>query len=179
MENTLLRAPTLEDKDKIFHWVLNPELRKMIGTRDCPTEEGHSRWFANKCSDSANEFLIIAYNEESVGIIGTNSIHADNRSAEIYLYIGSSSYRGKGIGLSAINLFLQHLKEKRNIQKAYARIFSFNNPSIRLFEKAGFVLESVQKEQVNASDEAAGFCQLFWYGYVLDEPERRNEWQGK
>lgn len=174
MESTVLRKPAPEDKDRIFQWALNPELRKMIGTRDCPTKEGHERWFAHKCDDESNEFLMIAYDGESVGIIGTNTIDAYNRSAEIYLYIGDTSHRGKGIGISAIKLFLRHLSEKYSIHKVYARIFSFNTPSVRLFEKAGFVLEGVQKEQIKAVDEPSGFCDLLWYGYIIENPERRS-----
>ena len=164
-----LMPPTEADKDKIFSWMQSAHLRKMIGTRACPTKEGHEVWFQKKCQDSANEFLMLTYEGESVGIIGTVGIDAHHCNAEIYLYIGDDTHRGKGIGGSGIRLFLRHLQEKYDIHKAYARIFSFNTPSVKLFESVGFVLEGVQKEQIRTDE---GFYDLLWYGYIMQEAER-------
>ena len=163
-----LRRPAPEDKDKIFRWMQSPHLRKMIGTRSCPTEEGHALWFQRKCEDTSNEFLMLTYEGESVGIIGTNVIDTHHRNGEIYLYIGDDSHRGKGIGRSGIQLFLRYLQEKYGIHKAYARIFSFNAPSVKLFESVGFVQEGIQKEQIWTEE---GFYDLLWYGYILHKAE--------
>lgn len=164
-----LKMPTAEDKDKIFHWMQNPHLRKMIGTRACPTEAGHSVWFQRKCEDTSNEFLMLTYEGESVGIIGTNVIDTYHRNAEIYLYIGDDTHRGKGIGSAGIQLLLQYLQEKHGIHKVYARIFSFNMPSVRLFESVGFTREGVQKEHVWTEE---GFYDLLLYGYIMPKAEQ-------
>lgn len=67
-----------------------------------------------------------------------------------------------------MNSFVQYLAEKYNLHKITARIFSFNLPSIRLFEKCGFQLEGIQKEHI-FQDEEGSYADLLWYAIIVNK----------
>ena len=163
-----IRNLCLEDENMIFQWISNSELRKMIGTRGIPTIESHNKWFQSKLYDCSNETYVILIENVPVGIVGTNIIDVVNRNAEMYIYIGNKEYRGKGVSKIAVDLFISYLVEKYRLHKINARIFSFNMPSLKLFEKCGFELEGIQKEQIYQSDEGK-YIDLFWYSYIINE----------
>lgn len=167
MSKVNFRELRLEDKKKIFEWISDSGLRKMTGTRGIPTSQGHDIWFQNKLDDNTNELFIIENDGKSVGIIGTNAIDQLNRNAEIYLYIGERQQKGKGIATESVKIFVHFLTEKYMLHKVIARVFSYNQPSIGLFEKCGFVLEGRLKEQIYQPEENV-FADLLWYSFYTE-----------
>lgn len=144
----ILRGLEERDKEQIYIWISNPELRKMTGTRGKPNIENHAIWFSNKLRDKLNHIRMIEVEGKSVGIIGTNTMDNENRSADIFIYIGEEEQRNKGIASQAIKLFSNFLFKECSCHKITASVRSYNEPSICLFQKNGFVCEGIQKEQV-------------------------------
>lgn len=132
----------------IFSWIRNPELRKMTGTRGEPIQEGHLKWFNAKRNDEKNIIRMITFEGIPVGIIGTNEINEFDHNANIYLYIGDDTYRQKGIAYQAVNKLIRVLEQDYHCHKITASVRSYNEPSIRLFTKCGFLCEGIQKEQI-------------------------------
>ncbi len=167
MGNIQLRRLLPADKNLIYKWISDPELRKMTGTRGEPNPTSHDLWFTKKLEDANNVLLIIESEKMPVGIIGTNNIDSVNRNAEMYLYIGEKQEKGKGIATDAVRQFVSYLKDVYQLHKVNARIFSFNAPSIGLFEKCGFRLEGRLKEQIYLA-EADTYFDLLWYSYYFE-----------
>lgn len=159
----LLRDLKISDESLVFKWIKNDELRKMIGTRGKPTIDSHKVWFKNKLEMKNNIIRVIEIDSLSIGLIGTNYLDLNNFNAEIYLYIGEIDAKGNGYGTEAVNLFVNYLFENYNLRKVIVRIFSVNYPSIKLFEKCGFIFEGCQKSQVMFDGKKGEFCDLLWY----------------
>lgn len=155
----VLRKLVHDDSNIIYTWICNPELRKMTGTRGIPTPGVHREWFESKIHDEKNIIRMITYEEIPVGIIGTNEINSVDNNANIYLYIGDTTFRKKGIAYNAINQIVELLVNAYTCHKITATIRSYNIPSINLFKKCGFVCEGVQREQV--------FCDGKYYDRLL------------
>ncbi len=163
-----LRNIALSDKQIIYDWISSPYLRNMIGTRGTPDLNSHEVWFNKKLNDLENIIKIIEFNSSPIGLIGTNSIDSLNFNAEIYLYVGNDSQKRKGVGQLALTEFIKILVRERQIHKVFARIFSFNQPSINFFNKCGFNLEGIQKDQIiNPTNEQ--YSDLFWFGKIVGE----------
>lgn len=143
-----LRKLCQDDIRIIYDWISDLELRKMTGTRGIPDRESHRKWFGSKINDDKNIIRIITYNGIPVGIIGTNDINYIDNNANIYLYIGNTSFRKKGIAYNAVCQIEEILKASYSCHKITATIRSYNIPSINLFKKSGFTCEGIQKEQV-------------------------------
>ncbi|WAW14159.1 GNAT family N-acetyltransferase [Peptostreptococcus equinus] len=166
MENLIFKKISLDYKGIIYNWIKDPYLRKMIGTRSFPSLEEHRIWIENKIKDTKNLLFVIEVNNKPVGIIGTNTLDLYNKNAEIYIYIGDSKKKNNGIGTRSLQKFIKYLNEKYELNKVNARIFSYNIPSIKLFEKNGFILEARLKKQIYLSDDGL-FYDLLWYSYFL------------
>ncbi|MCM1232789.1 MAG: GNAT family N-acetyltransferase [Ruminococcus flavefaciens] len=144
----------------------NPELRKMTGTRGIPTREGHHHWFLNRVNDEDNITYVIICNQKPVGIIGTIDYDKVFLNAGIYLYLGNVKDRSKGIGQTAIKMFSEFLFHECGLHKINAWIFSYNKKSMYAFEKCGYRLEGVQKEQVFVCDEEKKYYDKLLYGLI-------------
>lgn len=160
----VLRKLCKDDDSIIFEWISDPELRKMTGTRGVPNRDSHRIWFETKINDSKNLIRIITYNGIPVGIIGTNNINYIDKNADIYLYIGNTSFRKKGIAFDAICQIEDILTDVFTCHKITATIRSYNIPSINLFKKCGYICEGIQKEQVFYDGK---YFDRFLFGKIL------------
>lgn len=144
----IVRDLCANDKSIIFKWISNPKLRKMIGTRGIPSEESHNKWFLNKLLDTENITKIIVCENVPVGLLGTNQIDRFHKNADIYIYIGEEKYKRLGIAFYSIALLKEFLFYELGLHKICARVFSYNEPSLRLFKKCGFTVEGILREHI-------------------------------
>lgn len=160
-----LRKLEKDDSKIIFEWISDPGLRKMIGTRGVPNCESHKKWFENKMNDKTNIIRVIIYEGIPVGIIGTNNINRADNNADIYIYIGNTFFRKKGIAHDALRQIEMILREIYSCHKITAMVRSYNIPSINMFKKSGFICEGVQKEQVIYDGE---YFDRLLFGKILE-----------
>jgi RimJ/RimL family protein N-acetyltransferase len=64
----------------------------------------------------------------------------------IQLGIGEAAERGKGYGAQALELMLRYAFSELNLYRLNAVIQEYNQPALRLFQKAGFVEEVCQRQ---------------------------------
>lgn len=160
-----IRELCQQDKNLIFEWMRNADLRDNIGTQKKPNLKSHNIWFEKKINDRNNKTMIIEFNGIAVGLIGTNYMDRINKNAEIFLYIGDTSFKKRGVGCKSLTLFCEYLIKHFNMHKINARVFSFNMPSINLFFKCGFALEGIQKHQI-WNKNRNGFFDVYLFGYI-------------
>lgn len=79
----------------------------------------------------------------SISVVWCGNIHF--RTAELGYYIGEE-YWGKGIGTDAIKQICRYIFEETDIIRIFAEPFSYNIPSCRALEKAGFQLEGTLRK---------------------------------
>lgn len=61
--------------------------------------------------------------------------------AELGIVIGEPRVRGQGVGGRALDAFLAFAANDLALRRIWLRVVEFNTPAIRLYERAGFVLE--------------------------------------
>jgi ribosomal-protein-alanine N-acetyltransferase len=120
-------------------------------------------------AESANQWLQFAVAEQPVanfaianpsGVIGgigamlQTDIH--RRSAEIGYWLGEEFW-GRGIATAAVRAFVPFAMREFDLLRIYANVFVSNPASMRVLEKAGFVLEGTLRQAV------------FKNGHVIDE----------
>ena len=91
---------------------------------------------------------LIYWKEKFVGEIGLE-IKKDvfRLGAEMGYFIGEPFW-GKGIASKAIKLMVEYTFNNFNIIRIEAGVFDFNKASMRVLEKNGFYLESINKNAV-------------------------------
>ena len=79
---------------------------------------------------------------EAVGGVGVFlQEDVSRRSAEIGYWLGEAHW-GRGIMTEVIRRFTAHAFDAYDLLRVYALVFEWNQPSCRVLEKAGYILEA-------------------------------------
>jgi RimJ/RimL family protein N-acetyltransferase len=88
----------------------------------------------------ATDFAIEVDGEASGGIGVVVRDDVERISAEIGFWLGESVW-GRGVMTDAVSAFVPWAFERFSLQRIYAHVFEFNQASVRVLEKSGFVRE--------------------------------------
>lgn len=87
----------------------------------------------------------IEIDKKIVGGIGFHKINPEHHNAEMGYWLGEE-YWGKGIMTKVTKEVVKYGFKKFKFKRIYAGVFSFNKPSMRVLEKAGFKFEGILKK---------------------------------
>lgn len=138
-----LRDITEQDRDLLFQWANDEDVRKnSFSTRKIAYEE-HCRWFDKMMQNENCVQWILQADDESVGQI---RISIDGENAEIG-YSVCAERRGEGFGRILLRLVRQRVKEEfPSIRKLIAKVKPENVASRRAFEDNGYQVTYEQLE---------------------------------
>jgi RimJ/RimL family protein N-acetyltransferase len=122
-----------------------------------------------KLVDGAYHWIIENAAAEPVGTISTHDCDPRNGTFSYGVDV-AEEHRCRGYAAEAIRLVLRYYFEELRYHKAFVGIHGYNAASIRLHEKAGFVLEGRQREQVYTR---GAYFDLLWYGMTAEEYRAR------
>jgi len=154
-------------------WFLNPEVTK-YNSHGIFFNQDIASFLKNANSQSTITWAILLnkkevklrcffaeYSEkkpEHIGNIALQEIDLINRSAELALLIGETSYWGKGIGYNSCRLVLQHGFTKLNLNKIWLGTLSKNKGMICLANKLKMRLEGTFVQAVWFNDHYIDIC---------------------
>jgi len=146
-EKVMFRAIERDDLPQLRDWRNDPEIRTRTREFRLLSMENQERWY-KALHDDRNTVMFAVVNKarKLIGVVGLTYIDWKNRRAEVSIYIGDRSAQGKGYGFDTLRTIVRYGFEHVNLHKLYAEIFAFNEPSVRLFEKAGFRKDGVKRE---------------------------------
>lgn len=144
-----LRPASVEDLELLLAWRSHPALYAHFTEQKKPIEWAeHMNWWNNRRS---REDWIICIREDNqwrgVGSVYVSSL--DSAEPEIGLYVGEVTLWGRGVASKALALALDWARAQ-GYARAQAKILDTNAGSIRLFERAGFVLQGPLLKGTNA-----------------------------
>lgn len=132
-----------------WEWVNRPEMKPLTGTIYPVSWRGHLKWYAALKDDPSRRFFaIVAAGAEHIGNAGVKKFHPENRSAELFIYIGDPAWRGRGIGTRATRLLADMCLKDFSLQKVYVTVFAYNDMALASYAKAGFEREAVWREHL-------------------------------
>ena len=118
-------------------------------------------------NDGQSNFVFAIRHEGQIcGLVNLDGLDFPNSHAEIGIAITTSLQRGQGFASEALELLLDFAYGELSLQRIWCRIISGNDPSIRLFTRAGFVQEGILRRHVRRSGE---FRDMLVYGLLRDE----------
>jgi RimJ/RimL family protein N-acetyltransferase len=137
-------APLTEaDLPRLFQWI-NDREQVLFNAPYKPVHAGaHREWFESirKRPDVVIFGIRLIHSGKLIGSCQLHSIHPVHRSAEFQIRIGEVRERGKGYGLEAVRLLLDHAFRDLNLRRVFLHVYKTNRAVLRLYEKAGFVRE--------------------------------------
>jgi RimJ/RimL family protein N-acetyltransferase len=115
-----------------------------------------TKWFESLSTDQDNIMFAIEV-EEVIGCCGLTNINWKEGHGEVSIYIGEERWQKKGYATDTIHLLLDYGFKELRLHRIYGIIFEYNEASVKLFEKNGFVFEGRHREA------------RFWDGKFHDE----------
>lgn len=147
-----LRAYKKEDIPLACEYMNDSETKKLL-VNNIPfpmSLEQEEKWFEGLAGlkDTYN-FAIEALEEgKYIGGCGINSINWLSRIVTVGIFIGDKNYWGKGYGTDAMKVLLRFIFEQMNMNKVKLNVFGFNQRAKRSYEKCGFKVEGVLKQEI-------------------------------
>ena len=129
---------TEEHISKTFSWVQDPELQKLFLMRGKVTWSGHKDYFRKVLRDSTQRIYAILAAGVHIGNCGLKHLSLSKKEGELWIYIGESSMRNKGIGQKAVQLLLYKGFEVLGLERVCLHVADSNVVARRFYEKIGF-----------------------------------------
>ncbi len=145
-ERIRLRGNEREDIPSFVEWLNDPEAIEYLALSLPFSNADEIRWFEKLADRPAEEMPLAIEIKKGKGwiLIGNSGFHNidwKNRSAEVGIFIGDKSCWNKGYGTETMRLLLRHGFGTLNLNRITLRVYEPNKRAIRVYEKAGFILE--------------------------------------
>ena len=113
-----------------------------------------------------NCFFAVYFNGTFIGTLKIGHINWINSVADIGFLIGNENYRGRGIGTETLHMGCRYAFECLGLRKLEGGCFASNIPAVKMFQKAGFILEGVLRKKLKLGDR---FDDHNLYGLFAEE----------
>jgi RimJ/RimL family protein N-acetyltransferase len=150
------------------NWANEPELMRLLNRTDYVSEATHNDWFASIQNRTDCVYFAIETRDshQHIGNIWLWDIDQRHRRAEVRVMIGEKTLLGRGFGTEAIALIADYGFRQLHLHKMYAYVLSINPRARSAFEKAGFAVEGVLRQDRWTGDQ---FTDVFFLGKLNDQ----------
>lgn len=147
-------------------WINTPVINENIWIELPVTIEKTKQWY-DKVKDNPlrSDFTFLSDDGEYLAMGGLTSIDLDNSNAEFYIFVNPCML-GQGIGRTITQWLFNYGFIKYELNKIYLYTNGDNTRALHTYEKAGFVLEGIQREQRRKRDV---FIDKYMYGLLREE----------
>lgn len=156
-----LRPFRADDVAAMVEILADPEVNRLTGSvhstaeaNDPPVDvEVLRRWYTtrNDQTDRLDLGVVDSSSGQLVGEVVLNDWDEGNASCNFRILIGPGG-RDRGLGGEATRLILDHAFGPLGLHRVSLGVFAFNPRARRVYEKAGFVVEGVEREALRFDD---------------------------
>lgn len=146
-----LTAITREDLPLFTEWFANIEFRRFLALIAMPfTLEDEQDWFEfqRKDPDTINFAIRTLDDDQLIGSCGIMAIHWPARNCIVGIGVSNASYWGQGYGTDAMRVLLKYAFMELDLHRVGLDVYSYNTRAIKSYEKIGFQLETVARENI-------------------------------
>lgn len=165
----MLQAFQPNDQAFVFEGLSHPDVIRYYGVQFHTYEATRIQmeWFEHIIKENSGQWwkIVNLQTGERLGAIGMNNYQPQHRCTEIGYWLLPQFWK-KGIISEVLPLMLQYLFADRKMHRVAATVEEGNEASSRILEKAGFVLEGVQRD---CEFKNGAFITLKWYSLLEDE----------
>jgi RimJ/RimL family protein N-acetyltransferase len=159
---TTLRPYREDDLPHVLEALTDPELLRLTGSvhgeEEARTVEHDAAqlqtWYSGLADRADRLDLMVVDNATGtwVGEVVLNDWDAGNESCNFRILIGPRG-RDRGLGTEATRLLLDHAFTHLPLHRISLGVYAFNPRALRVYEKAGFVVEGREREALRYDGE--------------------------
>ena len=142
-----IRKASIEDMKNVFLLSNNPEVRANSINKETIQWENHVKWFSDKISCQETRYFIAYEDDKFVGQVRYDP--DSNPNSKIVSISIEDDFRNRGIAAKLLRETAFRIFDNKQSDMVIAYIKPDNKPSIRLFEKVGYMYKtqtSINKE---------------------------------
>ncbi|PQB07485.1 hypothetical protein BST83_10175 [Polaribacter filamentus] len=143
------------DYDRLVSWINSENLMYVFSAKLFIFPITHSQ--LNTYTNNLNRIVYKVIHINSNLIIGhaeLNNINFIDKNARICrVLIGDANFRNKGYGSQIINELVRIAFEKMDLHRLDLGVYDFNKNAIRCYQKCGFEIEGLLKENIKIRQE--------------------------
>ncbi len=175
---TLLEGPRLllrflkdsDVTDEYISWLNDREVtRYMSGSGHVRATRETLRAYLRRFQGSRTDFIFAIVERATgrhIGNVTLNRIHPVHGTADTGLMIGRKEAWGKGYAFEAWSLLMRFAFGERGVRKLTAGVAAENLASSRTFQKLGFRLEGILRQDIRVEDT---YQDVLLFGLLRDE----------
>ncbi|HEX2620639.1 MAG TPA: GNAT family N-acetyltransferase [Phototrophicaceae bacterium] len=165
-----LRAIEPEDWEFFHQWSRNTDVARLDYEVEFPQTAEYSKNWAESTSRRGStgdnfRFVIETLNGERAGSLNTHSC-TPRHGVFMYGIAVHEAHQRQGYASEAIRLIVRYFFEEKRYQKVNVEVYSFNEPSMRLHERLGFMQEGRLRRMIYAS---GAHHDIIVYGMTFDD----------
>jgi len=167
-QRVFLTAVNKSSIEQLRQWRNDPDLRKYFREHREISQDMQESWFKDRVSNNDKQVDFEIHFSSSgalIGHCGLYYINWINRTAELTIYIGDSTYKGKGLGSDALRLLMDYAFKTINLNRVWCEVFS-NNAAVDVYRKIGFKDEGILRQH---HYEDGKFLDCYVLGLLRDE----------
>ncbi|MEW9110025.1 MAG: GNAT family protein [Cytobacillus gottheilii] len=153
-ETVILRPFSLDDFPSIEECLKDPEVLKLTGSSADYDREAVIEWYStrNEQKDRLDLAIVDKSLNIAVGEAVINLYNDKDHSMNFRILIGPRG-RNRGLGSEATQLLIDYVFQNTNLNQITLSVFDFNPRAKKVYEKAGFVLESIDQNDLEFEGE--------------------------
>lgn len=143
-----LRPLEIADIPTLYPWEIDFTLSLYSGWISQPSRDHFEQRWRQKILEPSKDLVLLGIETEGqlVGYIQLGLIDHLHRRAAIGIVIGEAQFRGRGVGSTAVKILCDYAFTAVNLERLYAETYGFNLRAQRMFLKAGFKAEGIQRQ---------------------------------
>lgn len=148
LNNVTLRPLELDDIDTLYIWECDSELEILAGWGPKRSRTAFRERYEKRITEPEDDLAMLGIEVDNrlIGYVQLALIDEVERRAAMGLLIGDKLLWGRGIGTTALRLWLDYAFTVRSLERVFAETYSFNVRSQRLLERVGFQREGILRQ---------------------------------
>jgi len=152
LHSELLRISALnpDDASTIAPWFARDEFSRFYDTEPAvPQSDAEVRKTIEEYNADEDKMMLgvrLLEDDRLVGVAGFTEILWYNQVGTIFVGLGDTAIRGKGLAREAMALLIDYAFDELNLHRIQLMVVDYNEAAIKLYEKLGFVREGTYRE---------------------------------
>jgi RimJ/RimL family protein N-acetyltransferase len=162
----IVRKLTESDLQLRVSWMNNEKVYGSMRFVIPVVMENTIKWYHNNIRNDMRADLTFEEDGEIVAFGGLTGINREVNKAELYIFVNPNAQKG-GIGTKATMLLCKYGFKELGLNKIYLETNEDNVAARRVYEKCGFKLEGVHREEYKTRDGV--MLSRMYYGLLKSE----------